>query len=255
MKVLLSFIMSLFLMTGCSSPTDSQINLLGISGNGSNSGSVQNLPNAFKKFSGNVTVAVLGDYAVITTMDIPDHKSPYFDVGDSNYEAYNGNNPDFRLNPNRIVEQNLVFKIPLNPHESSSHSYTQLGPIGVSINGVPLFNQYAGPNRALGDEINSFDQYNGHPQQSGMYHYHVEPLHITEEEGEDGLIGFLLDGFPVYGPYEDGKMITNDDLDKYHGHFGPTKEYPDGIYHYHITGDSPYINGGQYYGTPGSVTQ
>ena len=158
-------------------------------------------------------------------------------------------------NPNKIIEQNLVFKIPLNPTEATTHSYTQLGPIGVSVNGVALFNQYAGPNRALGDEINSFDQYNGHPQQTGMYHYHVEPLHITSEEGEDGLIGFLSDGFPVYGPYENGKEITNADLDQYHGHFGPTKEYPNGIYHYHITGDSPYINGGQYYGTPGTVTQ
>ena len=254
MKVLLSILFSLFIVTGCNS-TDSASDLLEVTNSSSDSGTMQNLPKVFNKFSDKVTLSVQGDYVVITTTDIPDHKSPYFDVNDTNYEAYNGTNPNFRLNPNRIVEQNLVFKIPLNPQEASSHSYTQLGPIGVAINGVALFNQYAGPNRALGDEINSFDQYNGHPQQSGMYHYHVEPLHITSKDGEDGLIGFLLDGFPVYGPYENGKVITNDDLDQYHGHFGPTKDYPNGIYHYHITGDSPYINGGQYYGTPGSVTQ
>ena len=257
MKVLFSFLLAAFLVAGCSNPASSTSNDSGIKdmGSGSSSGTAQDLPDAFKNFSGNVSLSVQGEYVVITATDVPDHKSPYFDVNDSNYEAYNGDNPDFQLNPNRIVEQNLVFKIPINPQEASSHSYTQLGPIGVAINGVALFNQYAGPNRALGDEINSFDQYNGHPQQSGMYHYHVEPLHITTEEGEDGLIGFLLDGFPVYGPYENGKLVTNDDLDQYHGHFGPTKEYPNGIYHYHITSDSPYINGGQYYGTPGIVTQ
>lgn len=246
MKLLFGFLLVLFLTAGCSNPTSSTTD---------DTETSQDLPEVFKNFSGDVILSVQGDYVVITSTDIPDHKSPYFGTGNDNYEAYNGDNPDFQINPNRIVEQNLVFKIPLNPVEASTHSYTQLGPIGVSVNGVALFNQYAGPNKALGDEINSFDQYNGHPQQTGMYHYHIEPLHITSEEGEEGLIGFLLDGFPVYGPYENGKLITNDDLDQYHGHFAVTKEYPNGIYHYHITGDSPYINGGQYYGTPGAVTQ
>lgn len=31
------------------------------------------------------------------------------------------------------------------------------------------------------------------------------------------------------------------DLDMCNGHFGPTPEYPDGIYHYHITVEFPYI--------------
>ncbi len=53
--------------------------------------------------------------------------------------------------------------------------------------------------------------------------------------------------------------ITSSDIpdhkSPYHGHFAPTKDYPNGIYHYYITGDSPYLNGGQYFGSPGSVTQ
>ena len=252
MKTPLSFLLVLLLTVGCSNPTSS-VSETTDGGNGS--GSTQNLPDVFNKFSSSVNLSVQGDYVVISTTDVPDHKSPYFGAGSSNYEAYNGSNPNFAINPNTIVQQNLVFRIPINPAEASSHSYTQLGPIGVSVNGVALFNQYAGPNRALGDEINSFDQYNGHPQQTGMYHYHVEPLHITSEEGLDGLIGFLLDGFPVYGPTENGKIITNTDLDEYHGHFAVTADYPNGIYHYHITSDSPYINGGQYFGTSGTVTQ
>ena len=62
-----------------------------------------------------------------------------------------------------IYAQPLVFRIPLKPEKADVSQPTLLGPIGVSINGVPFFNQYAGPNRPLAFEINSFDQYNGHP--------------------------------------------------------------------------------------------
>jgi hypothetical protein len=171
------------------------------------------------------------------------------------YEAYSGSNPLFNLNPNRIAPQNLTFKIPINPAVSAVHDATPLGPIGISVNGIPLFNQYAGPSQPLTNEINSFDQYNGHPQQTGEYHYHVEPLYITANKGSDALIGFLLDGFPVYGPKENGATIVNADLDVYHGHTAATADYPNGIYHYHITADAPYINGSGFYGTKGTVTQ
>src|SRR5262249_24531100 len=134
------------------------------------------------------------------------------------YEAYNGTNANWSQNPNTIASQNLVFKIPLKPTVGSSHAETPLGPMGIAINGVPLFNQYAAGRVALTTEINSFDEYNGHPQQNGQYHYHIEPLYITANKGKDGLIGFLLDGFPVYGPQENGKTLTNNDLDTYHGH-------------------------------------
>jgi hypothetical protein len=130
-----------------------------------------------------------------------------------------------------------------------------LGPIGIAVNGVALFNQYAAGRQPLMGEINSFDQYNGHPQNTGQYHYHVEPLYLTTTNGNSSLIGFLLDGYPVYGPFENGKRITNADLDELHGHTGVTADYPNGIYHYHITSEDPYINGAGFYGQPGTVTQ
>jgi len=213
------------------------------------------LPDVFKKFNSTVTISTDGNYITLKTNGIPDHKSPYFSTTDARYEAYNGSNTNFQLNPNRIQEQSLTFKIPLNPAAASSKQATPLGPIGVSVNGVPLFNQYAGPGTPLTSEINSFDQYNGHPQQSGQYHYHVEPLYITALKGKNGLIGFLLDGYPVYGPVENGTTLASDSLDAYHGHIGVTADYPNGIYHYHITADAPYINGNGFWGTPGTVTQ
>jgi len=145
----------------------------------------------------------------------------------------------------------------LNPSEASTKQATSLGPIGVSVNGVVFYNQYAGPNnQALTNEINSFDQFLGHPQQSGQYHYHVEPTYLTGQFGDSAFLGLLADGFPVYGPVENGKTITNSDLDAYHGHTSATVDFPSGIYHYHITpNEDPYINGNGFYGTPGNITQ
>jgi hypothetical protein len=97
------------------------------------------------------------------------------------------------------------------------------------------------------------DQYNGHPQQQGEYHYHLEPLWLTANYTKSSLLGFLLDGFPVYGPMENGVLIQNANLDAYHGHTSPTADYPNGIYHYHITSTDPYLNGNGFYGTPGTI--
>jgi len=211
------------------------------------------VPAVFSKFSSAVSISLDGDYVVLRANGVPDHKSPYFAPSDSRYEAYNGTNRNFNNSGFVIVEQQLSFRIPLHPSAASSASATPLGPIGLAVNGVPMFNQYNGQNRPLTAEINSFDQYNGHPQQMGQYHYHVEPLAITAKSGSSALIGFLLDGFPVYGPIESGKRITNADLDELHGHAGPTADYPSGIYHYHVTSEDPYINGAGFRGTPGTV--
>ncbi|GAB3046596.1 hypothetical protein GCM10027185_58120 [Spirosoma pulveris] len=216
------------------------------------------VPDVYKKIYGATEIYVEGTNIVIKTKGRPDHKSPYYQgtAWESTlYEAYNGTNTKYATNPNRIAEVNLTFKIPLSPAVDAAHVETPLGAIGVSLNGVAFFNQYAAQRAVLTNEINGFDQYNGHPQQQGQYHYHVEPTYLTKNKGKDALLGFLLDGFPVYGPLENGKTITNADLDKYHGHTAATADYPNGIYHYHITAEDPYLNGSGYYGKAGTVTQ
>ena len=154
--------------------------------------------------------------------------------------------------------QNILFKIPRNPEQSSSINPTQMGPIGVALNGIPFYNQYGAGGNPLDQEINSFDQYNGHPApgtSGGRYHYHMEPFWLTDNYGRDALIGFLLDGYPIYGPEENGLDLISSDLDEFHGHFHENQDFPNGIYHYHITADAPYLNGVGYYGLPGTVTQ
>src|SRR5262245_48242129 len=121
------------------------------------------VPAVFSKFNSTVTISTEGNFVVLKSNGLPEHKSPYYQGTQwaaTLYEAYNGTNPNFMLNPNRIASQNLTFKIPINPAVNALHEATPLGPIGISINGVPIYNQYAGPNQPLTNEINSFDQYN-----------------------------------------------------------------------------------------------
>ncbi|RZK59884.1 MAG: YHYH protein [Pedobacter sp.] len=217
------------------------------------------IPAVYKKIYGATSITSDGQYLIIKSNGLPDHKSVYYDIKDSLYQEFSGttfNNTKFRKNPNNISRMNYTFKIPLNPKVSTSHRPTPLGPIGIAVNGVPLFNQYAGPNRPLSFEINSFDQYWGHPARQGDYHYHVEPIFLTNVKlSKSALLGFLLDGFPVYGPMENNKLVAEASLDEYHGHSGPTNDYPKGIYHYHITNTDPFINGNGFYGDAGSVTK
>ncbi len=215
---------------------------------------VTTLPDIYKRIYGAKSVTLDGDYVVINTLDLPDHKSPYWSDA-TKYEAYNGTNTKFNLNPNRITSQNMTLRIPVNPKEAATKSGTPGGAIGITLNGVVVFNQYAAMQQPLTGEINSFDQYGGHPQQQGAYHYHVEPTYTTTKYGKSVLLGFLLDGFPIYGPLENGKTLLSADLDKYHGHSHATADYPNGIYHYHFTDDTPYLNGDGFFGTPGTATQ
>lgn len=243
-SLLTLFMCLMVVMAGCNNSSDDN----------NTTPATDQLPDVFSKFVNDSEVTLDGDFVVIKAKGVPNHGSPYYSRTSSLYEAYNGNNANYMQNPNSISEQNFTFRIPLNPTEATRKSATGFGAIGVAINGVAIFNQFAAPGDDLSQEINTFDQYNGHPTSTGTYHYHIEPLYLTNNN-QSGLVGFLLDGFPIYGPQEDGKTITNADLDAYHGHSHVTADYPNGIYHYHITTESPYINGDGYFGTAGTVTQ
>ena len=82
---------------------------------------------------------------------------------------------NFAKNPNSISTGLYTFKIPVKPVAANKVTATPVGAIGISLNGVPFYNQYAGPNQPLAGEMTSFDQYYGHPQAQGGFHYHVEP--------------------------------------------------------------------------------
>jgi hypothetical protein len=234
-----------------------QVSFTATSSGTGNTGS--GVPAVFSKIYGASSITVEGDYIVIKCNGLPDHKSPYYKNTQWESSMYvQDNRSGFIQNPNTIASFDYTFKIPKNPAMATTHRSLGTATIGVAVNGVPLFNQYAAGNKLIvvgQDEYVSFDLYGGHPAPTGDYHYHIEPTYITTNKGDDALIGFLLDGFPVYGPVENGVTINNSDLDEYHGHFAVTADYPSGIYHYHTTSASPFINGNGYYGTAGTWTR
>lgn len=160
-----------------------------------------------------------------------------------------------------VVESSVDQTITLNPVYTADTTDTSLGIIGVVISGAQLFNDYEDQERAFVavddnfsvDGIFFVDSCNGHPLAlladgtgAGNYHYHGVPYCLTDiidVAGEhSSVLGFLVDGFPFYGPRDEGGVkITSDELDICSGHVGATPEFPNGIYHYHLTEDrSPY---------------
>lgn len=214
------------------------------------------IPPMFDDFWDDVTISNENDDIIIETTSVPDYRSPYFSPSSGNQIPYNGSNPNFAANPYFIQDQNIKFRIPINqdiaanpeqvPHDS---------PIGVAVNGVVLYSGFSDANNEplTTEEINSLDANYGHPDSEGVYHYHLPPDYVLNGISENSIVGIMLDGFPIYGPIENGQPVNSADLDEFHGHFHDTFHQPDSIYHYHMTYDAPYLIGPKYHGVPGTV--
>ncbi len=155
-------------------------------------------------------------------------------------------------NPNSIHVQNFNFRLPLEPVLADKITRLPMGAIGMALNGVVFFNPFEmeGMNAVEGYSEVWLDSCCGHPQQTGVYHYHKYPSCVKSPFADDGkqhspIIGFAFDGFPVYGPYEGPGEIAKDlkgerALDVCNGHKDDARGY-----HYHVTpGQFPYIIGG-----------
>ena len=211
---------------------------------------------AQSKFASGVTVSVSGKNLVIKSNGLPNHKTPYWGVGNALYEPFPaGHAPNANTT---MSEQSCSMKIPAKPNEASSHEETSLDAIGLALNGVPIYNNNEGGNVALDAmTLTTLDAAGAHPTPSEDYHYHVTGVYTTLDDSS--LVGFLRDGFPIYGRKDmDGSYPS--DLDDYNGHTRATTEFPNGIYHYHTRNEN-YLNtgyyilkSGKYYGTKGTFT-
>ncbi len=155
-------------------------------------------------------------------------------------------------NPNAIRVQSFTFRLPLEPKLADKVTRLPRGPIGTALNGVVFFNPFEieGMNAVEGYSEVWLDSCCGHPQQTGVYHYHKYPTCVKSPFSDDGkkhspIIGFAFDGFPLYGPYEAAGTMAKDlrddqALDVCNGHTDELRGY-----HYHVTpGRFPYILGG-----------
>ncbi len=246
------------------------------------------------------------DFIVIESLGVPDHESVYHDENGEHYEDYDYETNAYKFDEiydgqrlgsagrNMIEEQLIVMKMPIAPVEASDKVETPFGAIGIALNGVAFFNENAAPGDEITEELFTFDQCSGHPQQRGVYHYHVDPVCLIRDLGGDVdtvtteadgteyewledtgtnaglLLGFLADGFPVYGPQHadhaeldcNGEPVT-EAINGFNGHSHCTAEFDEPIFHYHVkTAESVagaekvfWVTDAVYFGEVGEIAQ
>lgn len=156
-------------------------------------------------------------------------------------------------NPNSIAAQSINYALPYNPSAAASPGCLSGGRIGVAVNGVSVYDALD----AVGHDAvarEGQDSCHGHPDQSSTYHYHGWLFVCVTDAGSasqnSSLLGYALDGYGIYGPWYNGKVLTSADLDICHGTTSAVMWHGalTSIYHYVSTYDFPYTLG-CYHGT------
>lgn len=206
----------------------------------------------------------------VHSTDLPPHPSPYYETDSANWEAFQNEDGQHHQNPNTIASQAMSLQIPLDPvakgititadkvdemagdDDDEYRAQWQ----GVGIDGTALFAGTAAPGDDIEQEEYTFDEWEGHPQDTGVYHHHgANPAalavlaHVgatdTTVPGEGSVewYGVMCDGTMVLGCDEfDGSAPDPDTLDAQNGHVGDLAG-PDGEvwlaarYHVHACAD------------------
>lgn len=221
---------------------------------------------------------IVSGYYCFKSKNLVNAHSAYYRSGTLN-EAFNtagGRNQ----NPNTIASQNLVYAIPASPtRNTGTLTSTQggLASIGIGVNGLAIFNNAAAPPDTLSVEALTFDDQEGHPENTGVYHHHSQfingdgtggtpaSVNLTTIASGSNIIGIALDGYAIYGQYCSGQGATASGLDAYHGHTTTTNEFTTATYHYHYGGNGtgggndttagiPTLMGSYFYGNVGKVS-
>lgn len=186
------------------------------------------------------TLATSGQNRIITGNGLPlDTKTGTFPIAQ--------NDPAYQIdrNPNAIVQQDISLSLPMDPKFAATPSCVPMGMVGVALNGVAIYNALDDAGRdAVAHETQ--DLCDGHPQGAGEYHYHGPSECLPDQQKNNTLIGYAIDGFGIYSMYDaQGKEMTNADLDACHGTTSTVlwegKEVS--MYHYVLTREYPYTIG------------
>jgi hypothetical protein len=142
--------------------------------------------------------------------------------------------------PNLPLNQKLLFRFPRTNSVPVTKSITEGGQIGIFVDGVEMFNSWDGYywngsadvqtgadegywNRdAFVNEGVTFDAGYAHQQNTGVYHYHADPIALRYLLGDhvdyvattktysestntptrhSPILAWTADGYPLYGPY------------------------------------------------------
>ena len=184
--------------------------------------------------------------------------------------------PFEKKTPNSLTGQNWNWSVPLNPVKAKKITTIKnvLGTLGFTVSGLPIYGPTEGQMpaaQAFGDPVYNkiLDTCGGHTGPGREYHHHAITLAEQCNLSEQTVLGYALDGFPIYTTlgcldkkctktalmksgyvktgdptkntwdaytYKTAKATTT--LDSCNGRI-----QPDGTYGYHATTGFPYIIG------------
>jgi|GEM_PF-2612078 len=185
---------------------------------------------------GNISINKAGDNRVISFQGVPNHAIGTFPAP--------ANDPTFLygVNTYAVGVFNSTLTVSSTPQLAPAPSCIGSDVVGVLNSGALLFRGIfsSGSDAQLGALTDSCD---GHVDKLGRYHYHEESNCV--KPNSDGALGYALDGFGIYGSVEEGREISNADLDACHGHTHSIiwNGKVTNIYHYHMTDEYPYSVG------------
>lgn len=225
------------------------------------------LKNAFTTYTGATTATVTYPSSCIlsmTTTGVPTYHNPYYLVPVSTTTATvttvaysaatNAGMYLMAYTPASIKPQTVTLNI--CPTKASSTTLTSGGAIGFTLAGEAIYNAYEGNGLgtpAMSDNASYtfttggvsytayfIDQCNSHPTPlTGGYNWHhhgVPTCLATAIDGTTGpshILGFALDGFPIYGGRDmSGNAISTSQLDACNGITSITPEFSTPTYHY-----------------------
>jgi hypothetical protein len=212
-----------------------------------------NAPEFFKRYFRCVTITMNGSDIVITSNSRPPYRSAYYATTDPNYGAFNtARGTSYRLNPNRISTTTQTFSVtvtgnPVSRGLTITSSIVDLSAgnntneyrgaaMGIATNGIAQFHGVAAPGDSIDNELFTFDDAGGHPNNTA-YHYHgvargaLEALakngyttNTAPGQGDVELYGIMCDGTVVLGCRGlDGVAPDPTTLDAQNGKLGDIK--------------------------------
>jgi hypothetical protein len=223
---------------------------------------------AFANFAGTTTATVSYPSSctlTLTTTGVPTYHNDYYLVpvatatSSVTTVAYSAaSNSAMYLLPYTPADiKSSTITVNICPTKASSTTVTNPGVIGYTLQGEAIYNAYEGNGAAtpaMSDNATySFttaggvketayfiDQCNSHPtppSASYTWHHHGVPTClIATLDGTSGpshLLGFALDGFPIYGGRDiNGAVISTSQLDACNGITSVTPEFATATYHY-----------------------
>jgi hypothetical protein len=212
-------------------------------------GSVEDdVPEPFASWFRCADLVADGGTLAVNSTSLPPHPSPYYEETDDNYVAFDDRGGDWWQNPNTLASQDLLLRFDLEPvakgltitddmvdGSAGTHDEEYRGEFqGVGLDGTALFTGVAAPGDDIAEEELTFDLYEGHPTNLGVYHHHgANPAALAvlayvgevsttvPGEAEIELYGVMCDGTFVLGcPELDGSAPDEAEFDAQNGHVG-----------------------------------